>query len=195
MSKRDGLGAVSKAAMKRLALLSALLLSACATTPTIPVQQPVTTKLTEFAYPHVKRPNLLVADLDRSLVIYRDVLGFEAAPIGTSAPDSYSYPVFAIPPEGRMRYTYLGEAMEDRVFGLTEVKNVELPRPADRAPYMSTVVIGVTGIETIIEKLGAMGLEMTEPRVSGGSEFTFTEVSFIDPDGHMIVLYEVMADK
>ncbi|MEM7730648.1 MAG: VOC family protein [Pseudomonadota bacterium] len=178
--------------MKRLALLSAVLLSACATAPSPDLQQPITQKLTEFAYPHVKRPNLLVADLDRSLAIYRDILGFEAAPIGTSALDSYSYPVFAIPPEGRMRYTYLGEAMEDRVLGLTEVSNVDLPRPADRAPYMSTVVIGVNDIDTIIERLDALGLEMTEPRVSGGTEFTFTEVSFIDPDGHMIVLYEAM---
>ncbi len=179
--------------MKYALLASALILSACATAPAPPATPggPVTAKITQFDYPHVKRPNLLVADMERSLTIYRDILGFEAAPVSTSAPDSYSYPVFAIPPEGRMRYTYLGEAMEDRVLGLTEVKNVPLPRPVDRAPYMSTVVIGVSGLDRIMERLDAMGLEMTEPRVSGGTEFTFTEVSFIDPDGHMIVLYEV----
>ncbi|MEL6686079.1 MAG: VOC family protein [Pseudomonadota bacterium] len=180
--------------MKQLILIPAFLLSACVTTiiDEAPPELKQTEKITQFTYPHVKRPNLLVADLERSLEIYRDIIGFEAAPIGTSALDSYSYPVFAIPPEGRMRFTYLGEAMEDRVFGLTEVSNVDLPRPADRTPYMSTVVIGVNGIQEIMEKLRALGLEMTEPRVSGGTEFIFTEVSFVDPDGHMIVLYEVM---
>ncbi|MGB6231357.1 MAG: VOC family protein [Litorimonas sp.] len=179
--------------MKRIVLASAILLPACTTSvSTVPFGSDVIpVKQTEFAYPHVKRPNLLVADLERSLVIYRDIIGFDAAPIGESARDSYSYPVFKIPSEGRMRYTYLGEPGEDRVFGLTEVRNVQLPRPADR-PHMSTVVIGVTGIGEITRRLGELGLEMTEPRVSGGSEFTFTEMSFVDPDGHMIVLYEVM---
>jgi catechol 2,3-dioxygenase-like lactoylglutathione lyase family enzyme len=176
--------------MKDLALLSMLLLLPACTTMNAAPSDPETSKQTVFAYPHVKRPNLLVADLDRSLEIYRDIIGFETAPIGTSALDSYSYPVFKIPPEGRMRYAYLGEAGEDRVFALTEVSNVDLPRPPD-GPHMSTVVIGVTGLEAIIEKLKALDLEMTEPRVSGGADFTFTEVSFVDPDGHMIVLYEV----
>lgn len=175
--------------MKKLLLSLLLLLPACATTvTTTPAAIPV--KQTEFAYPHVKRPNLLVADLDRSLKIYRDILGFDDAGIGESSLDSYSYPVFNIPREGRMRYTYLGEPGEDRVFGLTEVKNVDLPRPADR-PYMSTVVIGVTGLTDKMEQLAEMGLEMTEPKTTGGTEFIFTEVAFIDPDGHMIVLYEV----
>jgi len=31
-----------------------------------------------YKMPHVKRPNLLVADLDRSLAVYRDILGLSA---------------------------------------------------------------------------------------------------------------------
>lgn len=176
--------------MKKLLLPLLLLLPACATTVSATTPAAIPVKQTEFAYPHVKRPNLLVADLDRSLKIYRDILGFEGAPISESSLDSYSYPVFNIPREGRMRYTYLGEPGEDRVLGLTEVKNVDLPRPADR-PYMSTVVIGVTGLTDKMDQLAKMGLEMTEPKTTGGTEFIFTEVAFIDPDGHMIVLYEV----
>ena len=179
--------------MKYLACLAVIGLSACATSVTTLPPEPVAipVKQTQFAYPHVKRPNLLVADLERSLEIYRDILGFDDAPIGTSATDSYSYPVFNIPREARMRYVYLGEPGEDRVLGLTEVSGVELPQPANR-PYMSTVVIGVTGLDVIIERLDALGLDMTEPKVSGGTEFEFTEVAFVDPDGHLIVLYEVM---
>ena len=43
-------------------------------------------------YPHVKRPNLVVSDIERALTIYRDILGLTASDIGTSSPDSYSYP-------------------------------------------------------------------------------------------------------
>lgn len=179
--------------MKKLLLLPiTLLLPACMSTVTYSDPDPApVVKQTEFAYPHVKRPNLLVADLERSLEIYRDILGFEDAEIGTSGLDSYSYPVFNIPREARMRFVYLGEPGEDRVFGLTEINNVDLPRPADR-PYMSTVVIGITGFDEAYEKLRALGLDTTEPRVSGGSEFTFKEGRFVDPDGHMIVIYEVL---
>ncbi|WP_298918600.1 VOC family protein [uncultured Algimonas sp.] len=176
--------------MKQLLLASAIILSACATAPS-EVRPPVTEKQTEFVYPHVKRPNLLVADLDRSLAIYRDILGFDDAPIGESALDSFSYPVFKIPREARMRYVYLGEPGEDRVFGLMKISGVDLPRPS-AAPHMSTVVIGVTGLAEIKDKLRAAGLEISTTRTSGRVEFTFKEMSFVDPDGHMIVLYEVL---
>jgi len=171
--------------MKKLLILLALPLMACVSvTDVANYTDPAVVR------PHVKRPNLLVADMDRSLAIYRDILGFSDGGIATSSEDSYSYPVFNIPREARMRYTYLGEPGEDRVFGLTEVTGVVLPRPAD-VPYMSTVVIGVTGLDTIMEKLTAMGLSVTEPKTTGGAEFVFTETAFVDPDGHLIVLYEV----
>jgi hypothetical protein len=46
-----------------------------------------------YGIPHVKRPTLLVADLERSLTVYRDVLGFEAGAVVDASPDSFSYPV------------------------------------------------------------------------------------------------------
>lgn len=170
--------------MKHLLLPALFLLSACATSTAPPSSSTI-------EYPHVKRPNLLVSDLDRSLEIYRDILGFFPSNISESWTDSYSYPVFNIPREARMRYTYLGEPGESRVFGLTEVSGIDLPCPVNR-PHLTTVVIGVTELDDKIEKLKALGLDMTEPKVAGGSEFTFTEVAFTDPDGHLIVLYEVM---
>ena len=158
----------------------ALLLSACAATGAPDIE-----------YPHYKRPNLLVADMDRSLAIYRDILGFEAGAIADSATDSYSYPVFKLPPEARMRYTYLGEPGEARTFGLTEVRGMDMQAVSHR-PHRTGHVIGVTGLQAKIERLRALGLTLTEPKVAGGAEFTFTEVAFTDPDGHLIVLYEVM---
>ncbi len=44
----------------------------------------------------LKRVNLLVRDLDRSLAVYRDILGFRNAQVSQSSPQSYSYPVFRL---------------------------------------------------------------------------------------------------
>ena len=54
--------------------------------------------------PHVKRGNFVVADIDRALTIYRDILGLTAGPVQPSSDDSYSYPVFKIPREAKMRF-------------------------------------------------------------------------------------------
>jgi catechol 2,3-dioxygenase-like lactoylglutathione lyase family enzyme len=141
--------------------------------------------------PHYKRPNLLVTDLERSLSLYVDVLGFEASNISTSGEDSYSYPVFNIPREATMRYTYLGEPGEARVFGLTEVIGVAM-EDVSSAPHRTGHVIGVTDLMGKLTRIKAMGLSATEPKDAGGTEFRFREVAFTDFDGHLIVLYEVL---
>ena len=166
----------------RFPILGSLLLSACAATQ---VPSPADVR------PHYKRPNLLVADMERSLSLYVDVLGFEAAPVSESSADSFSYPVFKIPREGRMRYTYLGEPGEARVFGLTEVRGVEMEAVSD-APHRTGHVIGVDDLRGKLARVSAMGLEATEVKEAGGTEFRFLEVAFTDFDGHLIVLYEVL---
>ena len=167
-----------------------LSLTGCAS---VSVKTETSTPTVSYDLPHYKRVNLLVADLERSLTIYQDILGFSAGNISESSTTSFSYPVFNIPTEARMRYTYLGEAGEDRVFGLTEVKNVALPKPSD-LPHMSASVIGVSDLKGKIKKIEALGLETTDSKVAGGSEFTFIEQAFVDFDGHLIVLYEILGD-
>ena len=164
-----------------------ILLSACQ------AQTTAEPAATTFDMPHIKRPNILVADLDRSLAIYQDILGFSPGSISESSLDSFSYPVFNLPPEARMRYTYLGEPGEDRIFGITEVRNIDLPKPAS-APYMSTVVIGISGLTEKFAKLEALGLAVTASKIAEGTEFTFIEQAFMDPDGHLIVCYEILTD-
>lgn len=154
---------------------------------------PASTAAAPYGIPHVKRPNLIVADIERSLKIYRDILGFTPSTISDSALDSFSYPVFNFPPEARMRYTYLGEPDEVRVLGLTEVRNIDLPRPSN-APYMYATVIAVSDLEAKFEKLEAMGLKVSPSKTTGGSEFRFIEQAFTDPDGHLIVCYEILSE-
>lgn len=142
-------------------------------------------------YPHVKRPNLVVSDIERALTIYRDILGLTASDIGTSSPDSYSYPVFKIPEGAQIRGATLHEPGEQRVLALTELATIDLPRPS-AAPHMSAVVIGVTDLAGKFEQIEALGLTTTEPKIAGGVDFDFVEQAFVDYDGHLIVLYEVL---
>ena len=141
--------------------------------------------------PHIKRPNLVVADIDRSLVIYRDVLGLGASDVRDGSKGSYSYPVFKVPGSADFRFVSLHEPSEQRVLNLTEVTGMDLPRP-DNAPHMSAVVIGIDDLVGKFAKLEAMGLEIVEPRVSEGADFKFIEQAFVDPDGHLIVCYQIV---
>ena len=70
---------------------------------------------------HFKRVTLVVSDLERSLKIYRDILGFQLDGIMDSSEASYSYPVFKIDPEATLRFATLSAGPEQvRTMALTE---------------------------------------------------------------------------
>jgi len=136
-----------------------------------------------------KRVTLVVADIERSLTIYRDILGFTINSIKASEEDSYSYPVFKIPKEAKISFATLDSPTQERTLGLTEVKGVELPKP--KGIIMNASVIKVPDLSLVIKKIQALGLETTEPETDSNDHFTFLEQAFIDFDGHLIVLYEI----
>lgn len=140
-----------------------------------------------------KRVTLVVADIERSLTVYRDILGFTINYIKDSASDSYSYPVFKIPKEAKIRFATLDSPTQERTLALTEVTGCELPKAS--VPIMSASVIKVEDLAGIIEKIKALGLETTEPATDSNEYFTFLEQAFIDFDGHLIVLYEMVASE
>jgi len=147
-----------------------------------------------YDMPHVKRPNRVVADIERSLTVYRDILGLTASEPQVSGEDSYSYPVFNIPKGTPMRTVTLHEPGEQRVFALTELKGFNLPRPVS-TPFMATAVIGITDLEKKFAKIEALGLTVTASKIAGGTDFKFIEQAFVDFDGHLIVCYEVLPDQ
>lgn len=169
-------------------LLALVSLSACAT---LAQSEDQAAAPRNWDMPHIKRPNLVVADIERSLIIYRDVLGLGASDVREGSKGSYSYPVFKVSESAQMRFVSLHEPDEQRVLNLTEVTGMDLPRP-DTAPHMSAVVIGIDNLVAKFAELEAMGLEIVEPRVSEGADFKFVEQAFVDPDGHLIVCYQVV---
>lgn len=138
-----------------------------------------------------KRVTLVVADIERSLSIYRDILGFRVNSIQDSADDSYSYPVFKIPKNAKIRFATLDSPTQERTIGFTEVKGYELPKPG--GIIMTASVIKVADLHEVIGKIKALGLETTEVETDSNDHFTFIEQAFIDFDGHLIVLYEIQA--
>jgi len=138
----------------------------------------------------LKRVNLLVRDMQRSLAIYRDILGFRVFQCADAGPQSFSYPVFRIPAAAQLHFCTLDSSTEVRALALTEVRGVELP--AHPQPQLSAPVIRVEQIDQVLARLQAAGLEVVEPRRSRTAEgHEFTELAFTDPDGHLVVLYEL----
>jgi len=119
-------------------------------------------------------PNLIVADVDRSLAFYRDILGFT---LDQTVPDASPY-VFAIMRSGPVQ-VYLnapGPAVEEYP--------VFKARPIGGT---LTLFIGVTGIAAIYEELQPkVNVVMPlEKKWYGPTEFAFT-----DPDGYVITFAE-----
>ena len=143
---------------------------------------------------HYKRITLVIADIERSLTIYRDILGFRVHHINDSEEDSYSYPVFQIPAEAKIRFCTLDSPDQERTLGFTEVKGIELPK--ERHPHMTASVIRVKGIEGVMDKIAALELYTTALKIDSNTNgLTFKEQAFVDFDGHLIVLYEMISDK
>lgn len=139
---------------------------------------------------HYKRITLVIEDIERSLTIYRDILGFTLHHINESDADSYSYPVFRIPPEAKIRFATLDSPDQVRTIGFTEVKGIELPK--ERHPHMTASVIRVKGLEEVMAKIAALGLYTTDIKTDDNTNgLSFKEQSFVDFDGHLIVLYEM----
>jgi catechol 2,3-dioxygenase-like lactoylglutathione lyase family enzyme len=135
----------------------------------------------------------VVDNLERSLEIYRDILGFKVQFIKASATDSYSYDVFNIPKHIPMCFaTLTGDGPDVSIFGLIEAPGARVP-PLPNAVRASAVVIHVDDLDATIEALNR------RDDVSVMREFALTtqdgrkgrEVAIIDPDGHAILLYNI----
>ncbi|MSQ87149.1 MAG: VOC family protein [Alphaproteobacteria bacterium] len=142
--------------------------------------------------PMLKRINLCVADMERSLKVYRDILGFTVNYMKDSASDSYSYPVFMFPKEAKLRFATLDSPTQERTFALTEVRGIELPKLP--VPHMTAVVLNCINFDEVVAKATAMGLkvipEQALPDLDGKPKGR--ETAFVDPDGHLIVLYKML---
>lgn len=140
---------------------------------------------------YYKRQLYVVTDMERTLTLWRDILGLQPGEITTSGPNSYSREVFNIPVRANMRFCTLSAGPNQvRTVALLEVRGVHLPH---RTGIRTTgAVINANGrLDTIIAAARANGLPVFSQRVlESASQGNGIEQGFLDWDGNVIVLYQ-----
>lgn len=138
-----------------------------------------------------QRANIVVESIERSLVIYRDILGLTVDYIKDSLPTSYSYPVFEFPREAKLRFCTLSTTEQVRTLALTEVTGIDLP-PTPR-PQRSANVFQVDDVgETVAELKRVEGVTLFEEETLHTQDGRVgREQGFLDPDGHLVVIYSI----
>jgi len=137
-----------------------------------------------------QRANFVVRDLERALTLYRDVLGFEVTFTQGHNPESYSFPVFEIPPDATLRFCVLSTATQPRVMALTEIAGVELGSAPH--PRRSAIVLEVDDPDDVVERArraGAHVYEEGELITKDGRRGR--EIGIVDFDDNLIVIYNI----
>ena len=119
-------------------------------------------------------PNLVVADVDRSLAFYRDVLGFD---VQVTVPDAGPF-VFAAVTHGNVEV----------FLNARDAAVAEYPAFRER-PVGGTLTLfmEVTGVEAAY---AALGSKVTVVMPLEKKWYGSTEFAFLDPDGYVITFAE-----
>ena len=139
-----------------------------------------------------QRANFVVTDLKRSLALYRDVLGFHLDFTRDSPDVSYSYDVFEIDREQKIRFAVLSTASQVRVLALTELPAATLdPVPM---PRRSAIVLDVADVDGVVNGARDLGCRVyAEERLVTHDGRVGREVGIVDFDGNLVVIYNLPA--
>lgn len=137
-----------------------------------------------------QRANFIVSNLDRALVMYRDVLGLEIAFVKDSEPDSYSYPVFKIDSRAKLRFAVLSSPSQPRVMALTEVTGIDLPSVPH--PRRGAIVLNIEDIDGTVRRARQHDFFVhDEERLETQDGRIGREVGIVDDDDNLIVIYNI----
>jgi len=133
-----------------------------------------------------QRANFVVADIEKALTFYRDVLEFDVSFIKDSEPDSYSYEVFQLP-NRPMKFAVLSTPQQRNVMALTEIKGgLGYQSEARR----SAIILEITEIDRVIEQSKALGLTVyPEDKLVTKDGREGREIGIADFDGNLVVIY------
>lgn len=137
-----------------------------------------------------QRGNHVVADLDRALTFYRDVLGFDVTFTLPPNPDSYSYACFDIAREAVMRFCVLSTTTQERVMALTEIRGIAIaPLPH---PRRSAIVLEIDDPDAVVAGSHALGLTVYPEEVLRTKDGRVgREIGIVDHDDNLIVIYKI----
>ena len=142
----------------------------------------------------LKRPNLVVPDLEAALKFYVYHLGFEFAYAEDSAinPDTnFAYHAFNFDHTKAIRQATLHTSVEERGFALTEVLSLEAE--VTRTPSLTAMVVETKRFMALRDDLIADGYTVTDYRDTSKNNpngVGILEMGVLDPAGHLIVVYE-----
>ena len=144
-------------------------------------------------HPYVYRTNVVVADMDRALRLYRDILDFEVQFIVPVEPNGILHETFKLDPGVKPRIAFLDTGKGQfgweakSVIGLSEVPGYE---PPQQDMYNHAAIIEVNrDIQEFYDLIRAEGLETG--RILELENPSRTELPFTDFDGHRIILMKL----
>lgn len=141
-----------------------------------------------------QRANFLVSDLDRALVLYRDILGMKVDLIKESEEDSYSYDVFEIDRSIKLNFALLSYENQPRVMALTELGKNSLAKASH--PRRSAIVIEVADVDDILKKALENNFKIyREEKLVTHDGREGREIGISDDDGNLIVIYKIEKDN
>ncbi len=134
--------------------------------------------------PFLHRPNFVVADMDRALRLYRDIIGFK---VNVLMPASeLMNNIFEIPLDAQTRIAFLSSVDgEFGNIGITEVKGIDLPQTTSIYP-----TVWIIEIQREIDEMVSL-LEAEDLEIKGVYDLQNPdrmEIVFTDHDGHRVLL-------
>jgi catechol 2,3-dioxygenase-like lactoylglutathione lyase family enzyme len=137
-----------------------------------------------------QRANFVVTDMERALRLYCDILGMKVEFMKESAPDSYSYPVFAIDHAAKLGFAILSTPTQPRIMALTEIRGMDIPR--NPPPRRSAIVLDVPNLDEVIAACKGAGFETyPEDELVTHDGRRGREYGIVDADDNLIVIYHI----
>jgi len=145
----------------------------------------------------VKRPLLIVRDLERSVRFYADVIGLElysVEPYYNRDPRSLGYEMFGIPDGARKRMAMFNTSDEVRGLTLQEVKDMDVV--FTQRPRSFTVLFETDDLLGIRRRAKDAGFRVVEPSLdeipatATTPRLRFMELAVIDPDDHAVAFFQ-----
>lgn len=145
----------------------------------------------------VKRPLLIVRELERSVRFYADVIGLElysVEPYYNRDPRSLGYEMFGIPAGARKRMAMFNTSDEVRGLTLQEVKNMDVV--FTQRPRSFTVLFETDDLLGIRRRAKDAGFRVVEPSLdeipatATTPRLRFMELAVIDPDDHAVAFFQ-----
>lgn len=171
---------------KLVAPLGLATLCACSPPPVNPANESTASK-PAYSGVYIRRPTLVVRDMEESLSLYRDTLGLVLGDLRADPPDSYVFTTFNIPAGTPVMHATLDSDRGKRVLSLVAVASMPTPE-ADAGIRTSAILVNANGrLAEIRDQLVGDGYLVLPNHALGE---TGTEFAFVDRDGHLIALYE-----